>query len=70
MTGPKRGMTFVHARVIDPADYHLPAAQARKALMRITAVRRGTVYYTYASEPDNTRAMAYMSLANWIANYS
>jgi hypothetical protein len=70
MAEPKRGMSFAHARVIDPADYHLPAAQARKALMRITAVRRGAVYYTFAGEPDNTRAMAYMPLADWIANYS
>lgn len=65
-TTPKRGMVFTHHRVIDPADYHLPAKQARKARMEITRVTKTAVYFRYAC---GFRALAYIGRDEFIAEY-
>jgi hypothetical protein len=64
MPQPKRGLVFTHRTIIDPADYRLPVREARKAPMRITAVRRDAVYFTYASEPAN-RGAFHMGRQEW-----
>ena len=68
MTEPKPGLVFTHRTIIDPADYSLPVREARKAPMRITAVRKHAVYYTYASEPTNRGAL-YMGRQEWEERY-
>ncbi len=68
MTAPKPGLVFTHRSIIDPADYRLPVREARKASMRITAVRKHAVYYTYASEPTNRGAL-YMGRQEWEEQY-
>lgn len=57
---PKRGVVFTHRSFLDKD--RLPA------LMRITSVRMGRVYYTYADDPENHGAFwAYRE--NWVKRY-
>lgn len=64
----RRGLVFTHRTIIDPSDYGTPVREARKAAMRITAVRKHAVYYTYASEPTNQGAY-YMGRQEWEEQY-
>jgi hypothetical protein len=68
MTELKRGLVFTHRTIIEPADYNLPVREARKAPMRITAVRKHAVYFTYASEPSGTGSW-YMGRQEWEETY-
>ena len=52
--GPfKRGVLFRHGRILDPAFVPGPGerfADAPKAICRVTAVRRGNVFYAVGDE--------------------
>ena len=61
----KRGYLFYHARLLDP--YWKPGpgqryADAPAALCRVTAVRRGRVYYGIGA--DATRALGHFPLTD------
>lgn len=57
---PVKGTVFVHNHFLDD-DRQL-------ARMKVTAVRNGTVHYTYAGEPSNRGAFK-MPVENWQRKY-
>lgn len=50
----RRGSIFRHARWL---DINAPVGERKYALCRVTAVRRGQVYWTYANDLENKGAM-------------
>lgn len=69
---PKKGDQFTHKhfKVLDPETIFDERVVPRSipALMKITAVRKGVVYYTYASSRYNRGAWK-MSVEKWIEVY-
>lgn len=65
MNNPRKGNKFVHKSFRDPGNPHNRDARAE---MRITSVRQGKVYYTYATEPSNKGAW-YMPVDKWREKY-
>lgn len=61
---PRRGMEFMHSSF---RRQH-PDGTQPFALMRITAVRRGVVFYTYADDPG-TKGAFRMPIDNWVKRY-
>lgn len=57
---PKRGQEFTHRRYLDE--------RRRPARMRVTAVARGRVYFTYADSPTN-KGDWHVGLDAWIDAY-
>jgi hypothetical protein len=49
----KAGTTFTHKFTLHPDDRHLPAKEARKAVMKVTRATKTRVYYTYESTVEN-----------------
>ena len=67
MSAIKLGTTFTHKHFLHPDDRHLPAKEARKALMKVTSVNKTRVYYTYADSDDKGRW--YMPREYWLETY-
>lgn len=68
---PRPGDEFVHASVLDPDYVPGPGEKhsaAPKARMKITAVRAGSVYFTYAADSHN-RAAWTLPLEIWCERY-
>ncbi|WP_396909952.1 hypothetical protein [Mycolicibacterium sp.] len=61
---PKRGQEFTHN------SFQRILADGTKAfaVMKVTAIRRGVVFYTYADDATNKGAFK-MPVENWIARY-
>lgn len=61
---PKRGVQFTHSSF----RRLLPDGTQPFAVMKVTAVRRGEVFYTYADDPTNKGSFR-MPIGNWIKRY-
>ncbi|MEM6107389.1 hypothetical protein AAHS21_14125 [Mycobacterium sp. 050272] len=61
---PKRGQEFTHLSF----RRQLPDGTHVLAVMKVTAVRRGEVFYTYADSPTNKGDWR-MPIGNWIKRY-
>lgn len=62
---PKAGDTFIHRSKLDLKAW----PDKRKALMKVTRVAHGSVYFTYADEPSNKGAW-HVPLDDWLRDYS
>lgn len=60
MIAPKRGTVFTHRTFRDK--------DRQPARMRVTSVRNGRVYYTYADDPEN-RGAFYSDHGAWTKHY-
>lgn len=60
MNTPKRGTIFTHQRYL--------TEDRKPAQMKVTAVRRNTVFFTYADSPNN-HGDWYLPLDTWIERY-
>ena len=65
VTAPRPGMVFTHARLL---DLDAPVRDRVPAQCRITAVRAGWVYYTYASSPIN-KGHFKVDVREWMDTY-
>lgn len=63
-TAPRRGTEFTHSSF----RRLLPDGTQPFARMRVTAVRCGVVFYTYADDPGSKGAFK-MPIGNWIKRY-
>ncbi|BCI84450.1 hypothetical protein MTY66_60750 (plasmid) [Mycolicibacterium sp. TY66] len=61
---PTRGQIFTHSTF----RRLLPDGTQGFALMKVTAVRRGEVFYTYADSPTNKGDWR-MPIENWVKRY-
>lgn len=62
---PKRGQEFTHASFLrDAAD-----GTRSPAVMKVTAVQRGAVFYTYADSPTNKGDWR-MPIDDWVERYA
>jgi len=60
---PRRGTTFVHRHFLD-----LTVNGSTATTMKVTSVRKNTVYYTYATD-ETSRGAFKMPLENWLKSY-
>lgn len=65
LSQPKRGQEFTHSSF----RRMLPDGSQPFAVMKVTAVRRGEVYYTYADSPTNKGDWR-MPIENWMKRYA
>lgn len=62
---PKRGTVFTHKQMLAPGA---PISHSSpKAECRVTAVRKGFVYYTY--NDGSAKGSWYTPLSTWLENY-
>ncbi|WP_234797282.1 hypothetical protein [Mycobacteroides chelonae] len=64
VVGPTRGQIFTHSTF----RRLLPDGTKGFAVMKVTAVRRGEVFYTYADSPTNKGDWR-MPIENWLKRY-
>lgn len=64
INSPKRGQEFTHASF----RRMLPDGTTPLAVMKVTAVRRGEVFYTYADSSTNKGAWR-LPVATWMDRY-
>lgn len=64
MAQPRKGMTFAHKTFLAQSG-----PRGSKAIMKITSVRKGQVYFTYASDEGN-KAAWYLPVDVWVERYA
>lgn len=63
---PRAGDHFTHKHRL---DLSAPVRERQHAVCRVTSVRRGLVYYTYADAPVGAKGAFTMTVESWEDDY-